>query len=102
MAMGCKSWWRGWAASTIWCFTAGNTLQLGSLASTDVGAARRAFELRYWGAYLAAKYGSGNIRAGGSIVFTSGTAGQRPRTGWTRSEERRVGQESRSRWSPYH
>src|SRR5260370_11606466 len=31
----------------------------------------------------AAKYGSGNIRAGGSIVFTSGTAGRRPRTGWT-------------------
>lgn len=64
-------------------FTAGETLQLGSLASTDVEAARRAFELRYWGAYLAAKYGSGNIRAGGSIVFTSGTAGQRPRVGWT-------------------
>ncbi len=64
-------------------FTAGKTLQLGSLASMDVGAARRAFELRYWGAYLAAKYGSGNIRAGGSIVFTSGTAGRRPRTGWT-------------------
>jgi len=64
-------------------FTAGETLQLGSLASTDVEAARRAFELRYWGAYLAAKYGSGGIRAGGSIVFTSGTAGHRPRVGWT-------------------
>jgi NAD(P)-dependent dehydrogenase (short-subunit alcohol dehydrogenase family) len=64
-------------------FTAGKTLQLGSLASMDVGTARHAFELRYWGAYLTAKYGSGNIRAGGSIVFTSGTAGRRPRTGWT-------------------
>jgi NAD(P)-dependent dehydrogenase (short-subunit alcohol dehydrogenase family) len=64
-------------------FTAGKTLQLGSLASMDVGAARRAFELRYWGAYFAAKYGSDNLRAGGSIVFTSGTAGRRPRTGWT-------------------
>jgi NAD(P)-dependent dehydrogenase (short-subunit alcohol dehydrogenase family) len=63
-------------------FTAGETLQLGGIASTDVDAARSAFELRYWGAYLAARYGSGNIRAGGSIVFTSGTAGQRPRAGW--------------------
>jgi NAD(P)-dependent dehydrogenase (short-subunit alcohol dehydrogenase family) len=64
-------------------FTAGKTLQLGSLESMDFGAARHAFELRYWGAYLAAKYGRSNIRAGGSIVFTSGTAGRRPRRGWT-------------------
>ncbi len=63
-------------------FTAGETLQLGSLAMADVEAARRFFGLRYWGAYLAAKYSSGSIRAGGSIVFTSGIAGQRPRSGW--------------------
>ena len=31
---------------------------------------------------MAAKYGSGSIRPGGSIVFTSGIAGQRPRAGW--------------------
>jgi NAD(P)-dependent dehydrogenase (short-subunit alcohol dehydrogenase family) len=31
---------------------------------------------------LAAKYASGSIRAGGSMVFTSGIAGQRPHTGW--------------------
>jgi NAD(P)-dependent dehydrogenase (short-subunit alcohol dehydrogenase family) len=64
-------------------FTAGETLQLGSLASTEVEAARRFFDVRYWGAYLAAKYGSGSIRPGGSIVFTSGIAGQRPRSGWS-------------------
>jgi NAD(P)-dependent dehydrogenase (short-subunit alcohol dehydrogenase family) len=63
-------------------FTAGETLQLGSLATTDVDAARRFFALRYWGAYCAAKYGSGSIRKGGSIVFTSGIAGQRPQRGW--------------------
>jgi NAD(P)-dependent dehydrogenase (short-subunit alcohol dehydrogenase family) len=63
-------------------FTAGETLRLGSLASTDMEAARRFFELRYWGAFLAAKYGSGSIRPGGSIVFTSGLAGQRPHAGW--------------------
>jgi NAD(P)-dependent dehydrogenase (short-subunit alcohol dehydrogenase family) len=33
-------------------------------------------------AYLVAKHGNGNIRRGGSIVFTSGIAGQRPRAGW--------------------
>jgi NAD(P)-dependent dehydrogenase (short-subunit alcohol dehydrogenase family) len=64
-------------------FTAGEGLQLDRLANTDVDAARRFFGLRYWGAYLAAKYGSGSIRDGGSIVFTSGIAGQRPRPGWS-------------------
>jgi NAD(P)-dependent dehydrogenase (short-subunit alcohol dehydrogenase family) len=63
-------------------FTAGEALQLGSLETTDVATARGFFDLRYWGAFMAAKYGSGNIRPGGSIVFTSGIAGQRPRAGW--------------------
>jgi NAD(P)-dependent dehydrogenase (short-subunit alcohol dehydrogenase family) len=63
-------------------FTAGEPLQLGLLANTDMTAARRFFELRYWGAVLAARHGSGGIRAGGSIVFTSGVAGQRPQKGW--------------------
>jgi NAD(P)-dependent dehydrogenase (short-subunit alcohol dehydrogenase family) len=63
-------------------FTAGEALQLGPLASTDLETARRFFNLRYWGAFLAAKHGSGNIRAGGSIVFTSGIAAQRPHPGW--------------------
>jgi NAD(P)-dependent dehydrogenase (short-subunit alcohol dehydrogenase family) len=63
-------------------FTAGETLQLGNLATTDLDAARRFFALRYWGAYCAAKYGSSSISEGGSIVFTSGIAGQRPHAGW--------------------
>jgi NAD(P)-dependent dehydrogenase (short-subunit alcohol dehydrogenase family) len=63
-------------------FTAGETLQLGSLASTDLTVAQRFFELRYWGAYLAAKHGSASILNGGSIVFTSGIAGMRPQAGW--------------------
>ena len=63
-------------------FTAGESLQLDRLANTEIEAARRFFSLRYWGAYLSAKYGS-SIRKGGSIVFTSGIAGQRPRPGWS-------------------
>jgi NAD(P)-dependent dehydrogenase (short-subunit alcohol dehydrogenase family) len=63
-------------------FTAGESLQLGKLADTEVATARRFFDLRYWGAFIAAKYGSSKIRPGGSIVFTSGIAGQRPHPGW--------------------
>lgn len=63
-------------------YTAGENLQLGSLASADIDAAHRFFGVRYWGAVCAAKYGSRKIRAGGSIVFTSGIAGARPRAGW--------------------
>ena len=62
-------------------YTAGETLQLGPLATTDIEPARRFFTLRYWGAYCAAKYGSGHIRKGGSIVFTSGIAGKAPACG---------------------
>jgi NAD(P)-dependent dehydrogenase (short-subunit alcohol dehydrogenase family) len=64
-------------------FTAGEALQLGPLAETDIASARRFLDLRFWGAYMAAKYGSASIRPGGSIVFTSGTAGARPRPGWS-------------------
>jgi NAD(P)-dependent dehydrogenase (short-subunit alcohol dehydrogenase family) len=64
-------------------FTAGEHLQLGSLANTAIDAARHFFEVRYWGALCAAKYGSPKIRKGGSIVFTSGIAGLRPHSNWT-------------------
>ena len=63
-------------------FTAGDTLHLHDLAATDLKQARRAFELRYWAALAAVKYGSRSIRKGGSIVLTTGIAGQRPRKGW--------------------
>ena len=63
-------------------FTAGDTLHVHDLATTDLKQARRAFELRYWAALAAVKYGSKNIRKGGSIVLTTGIAGQRPSKGW--------------------
>ncbi|XXX79913.1 SDR family oxidoreductase [Sorangium sp. So ce134] len=63
-------------------FTAGESLQLGEIGATDVDAARRFFELRYWGAFMAAKYGKDHTRPGGSIVLTSGIAALRPRAGW--------------------
>jgi NAD(P)-dependent dehydrogenase (short-subunit alcohol dehydrogenase family) len=39
-------------------FTAGDSLPLHDLATTDLKQARRAFELRYWAALAAVKYGS--------------------------------------------
>jgi NAD(P)-dependent dehydrogenase (short-subunit alcohol dehydrogenase family) len=64
-------------------YTAGEALQLGELDATALAQARQAFELRYWGALAAVKHGSHSIRAGGSIVLTTGIASARPRTGWT-------------------
>jgi NAD(P)-dependent dehydrogenase (short-subunit alcohol dehydrogenase family) len=64
-------------------FTAGDTLQLNELAATDLTKARHAFELRYWAALAAVKYASPHIRKDGSIVLTTGVAGQRPHKGWT-------------------
>jgi NAD(P)-dependent dehydrogenase (short-subunit alcohol dehydrogenase family) len=63
-------------------FTAGDSLHVHDLASTDLQEARGAFELRYWSALAAVKYGSPYIRKEGSVVLTTGIAGQRPRKGW--------------------
>jgi NAD(P)-dependent dehydrogenase (short-subunit alcohol dehydrogenase family) len=63
-------------------YTAADSLQLNELSKTDLKAARQAFELRYWSALAAVKYASPNIRPGGSIVLTTGIAGQRPHKGW--------------------
>src|SRR3979411_2028384 len=63
-------------------FTAGDSLHLHDLAATDLQQASRAFELRYWAALAAVKHGSPHIRKEGSIVLTTGIAGQRPQKGW--------------------
>lgn len=63
-------------------YTAGEALTLGPLDKLSAEAAKKRFDVRFWGAFFSAKYGAPNIRSGGSIVFTSGTAGRRPRVGW--------------------
>src|SRR5882724_5797360 len=63
-------------------FTAGDRLHLQDLAATDLKQARHAFELRYWAALAAVKYGSPHMRKNGSVVLTTGVAGQRPHKGW--------------------
>jgi NAD(P)-dependent dehydrogenase (short-subunit alcohol dehydrogenase family) len=64
-------------------FTAGDTLQLNELAATDLAQARHAFDLRFWSVLAAVKHASRHIRKGGSIVLTTGIAGERPHKGWT-------------------
>lgn len=63
-------------------YTAGENLNLTVLAETDIEKARSFFNLRYWGALAAIKYGAPYINAGGSINLTSGTANARPGVGW--------------------
>jgi NAD(P)-dependent dehydrogenase (short-subunit alcohol dehydrogenase family) len=78
-----KALFAGLGAFDHLVYTAGESLLLGPLAETEVAAAQQFFQVRYWGAYMAAKYGSAKIRPGGSIVFTSGIAAARPHPGWS-------------------
>jgi NAD(P)-dependent dehydrogenase (short-subunit alcohol dehydrogenase family) len=64
-------------------YTAGDALFMSPLASTDFDAARRFWNIRYWGALAAAKHAAPRINPGGSIVLSTGIAGRRPQPGWT-------------------
>jgi NAD(P)-dependent dehydrogenase (short-subunit alcohol dehydrogenase family) len=62
--------------------TAGELLDLGEFAAVDLGRARRFFEIRFWGAFAAAKYAAKQIKSTGSIILTNGIIGLRPQKGW--------------------
>jgi NAD(P)-dependent dehydrogenase (short-subunit alcohol dehydrogenase family) len=64
-------------------YSAGENLNLNTIDQTDIEQARSFFNLRYWGAFAAVKYGSPYINIGGSISLTSGTASARPGKGWS-------------------
>jgi NAD(P)-dependent dehydrogenase (short-subunit alcohol dehydrogenase family) len=64
-------------------YTAGESLPLGSIAATDLESARRALEIRFWGASAAVKHAAPRLRPGGSIVLSSGIASARPQATWT-------------------
>jgi NAD(P)-dependent dehydrogenase (short-subunit alcohol dehydrogenase family) len=61
-------------------YTAGDTLPPANCSTAD---ARKAFEIRFWGAWLAAKAAFPRIRPGGSITLTNGIVGIRPWKGWS-------------------
>jgi len=63
-------------------YTVGENLNLKTIAETDLEQAHSFFNLRYWGALAAIKYGAPQIHKGGSISLISGTANARPGKGW--------------------
>lgn len=64
-------------------YTAGESLQLITIADVAIADAQQFFNLRYWGAFTAVKYASPYINTGGSITLTGGVAGLRPGSGWS-------------------
>ncbi|HET6985078.1 MAG TPA: SDR family oxidoreductase, partial [Kribbella sp.] len=64
-------------------YTAGESLTLLEIASMDLAQARKAFELRYFAALGAVSAAVSKIRRGGSVVLTTGAAGDRPSPGWS-------------------
>jgi len=64
-------------------YTAGENIKLNQISDTDIDTARGFFNLRYWGAFAAVKYGESHINPGGSISLTGGIAGARPGKGWS-------------------
>lgn len=51
---------------------------MGSFLKLSMDEAKHFFDSKFWGQYLAAKHGASHIRAGGSITFFCGVAGQKP------------------------
>jgi NAD(P)-dependent dehydrogenase (short-subunit alcohol dehydrogenase family) len=64
-------------------YTAGESLLVGVIDVLDLDAARRFFDLRYFGALAAAQASAPHLRPGGSITLTTGSALGRPRPGWS-------------------
>ncbi len=61
--------------------TPGSTIHGGPFLTLDSASARADFQSKFWGQYLAAKYGAPLVRPGGSMVFFSGIWSQRPPAG---------------------
>lgn len=63
-------------------YTAAENLTLSNISDTEIEKARNFFNLRFWGAFAAVKYGAPHMNPGGSISLTSGIASIRPGKGW--------------------
>jgi NAD(P)-dependent dehydrogenase (short-subunit alcohol dehydrogenase family) len=64
-------------------YTAGDSLPMDPLAETGMGALRKAFDVRVFGAMAAVRHATPHLRPGGSVVLTGGVASLRPKKGWT-------------------
>jgi NAD(P)-dependent dehydrogenase (short-subunit alcohol dehydrogenase family) len=63
--------------------TPGSEAAWGPFLEMGLPAAKSGFDSKFWGQYLAAKYGAPKIRQGGSITLFSGAYSQRPGRGAT-------------------
>ncbi|WP_343691613.1 SDR family oxidoreductase [Chitinophaga sp.] len=64
-------------------YTAGENLSLSVIKDMDLADSRRYFDIRYWGAVAAVKYGAPHINAGGSVTLTGGIAAVKPTVSWS-------------------
>jgi NAD(P)-dependent dehydrogenase (short-subunit alcohol dehydrogenase family) len=62
-------------------YTAGDAVAPRPLTQVTMEEARQLLEVRFWGAVAAVRHAAPRIRAGGSIVLTSGTIAVRPSAG---------------------
>jgi NAD(P)-dependent dehydrogenase (short-subunit alcohol dehydrogenase family) len=63
-------------------YTAGEPIKVSEVKDTLLDEAKQYFNIRYWGAFMAVKYGASQLNKNGSITLTSGIASQRPGKGW--------------------
>jgi NAD(P)-dependent dehydrogenase (short-subunit alcohol dehydrogenase family) len=63
-------------------YTSGEPLTLSPIADLDLAAARRFFEIRYFGALAAVHAAAPRLAPTGSITLTGGSASPRPQAGW--------------------
>jgi NAD(P)-dependent dehydrogenase (short-subunit alcohol dehydrogenase family) len=62
-------------------FITAGSVALDARLAPDSASLRPAIDVRFWGAFNAAKYGAAKMNAGGSITFMSGTTARRPLRG---------------------
>lgn len=61
--------------------TAGSQAPGGALAQLDLGAAKQAFDTKFWGSIAVARHLSGIVRPGGTLTLTSGFLARRAMPG---------------------
>jgi NAD(P)-dependent dehydrogenase (short-subunit alcohol dehydrogenase family) len=64
-------------------YTAGENIVMSMVDDTVIEQAKDFFNVRFWGAFAAIKYGKASINPGGSITLMSGSFGQRPSKGYS-------------------
>jgi NAD(P)-dependent dehydrogenase (short-subunit alcohol dehydrogenase family) len=64
-------------------YTAGESLSLMPVEGMNLDKARRFFQIRFFGALNAVSIAAKQIRPGGSVTLTSGSARTRPGAGWS-------------------